>query len=166
MSDLQVRDLMQRDIVVMSPSSTIREAASEFAVYGVPGAPVIDKKGVLIGLLSQEDILAYIKSKDGKLITNPKLSILNECFTGAFKDQEVCRLYNRIGEERVENVMTEEVISVGPNEDAQEALETMVRFDVDRLPVVNDKGVLLGILEKEDLIYQLHRARSQGILSG
>ena len=155
---------MERDIVVMRPSSTVKEAAREFAIYGVLGAPVINKKGELIGLLSEEDILSYIKSRDGKLITNPNLSTLNACFTGSFRNEEICRLYDKIGEEKVENVMTDEVISIGPNADADEALETMVRFNVNRLPVVDNSGVLLGVLAKENLIYRLHRARTHGII--
>ncbi len=164
MSGLQVREVMNRDVVVLGPSSTVSEAASEFAIYGIPGAPVINKNGKLIGLLSEEDILTYVKSKDGTLVVNPSLSIFKECFTGSFQNEEVCKLYNQIGNERVENIMTEEVISVTPNDEAEEALETMVRFNVNRLPVVDNNDVLVGMLEREDLIYQLHRAKTQGII--
>ena len=66
----------------MKPSSTIRESASEFAIYGVPGAPVNNKRAELIDLLTEEDILANIKGRDGKLTANPDLSTLNDCFTG------------------------------------------------------------------------------------
>ncbi len=48
--------------------------------------------------------------------------------------------------------MSQPVISVGPKEPIQDALNLMREKSVRRLPVVNDQGDLIGIISEQDLL--------------
>jgi acetoin utilization protein AcuB len=51
----------------------------------------------------------------------------------------------------VRDFMTADVVTVGPDTRAAEALELMTRFRIRRLPVVHD-GILVGIVARGDLL--------------
>ena len=54
----------------------------------------------------------------------------------------------------VRDVMTTDVLSFGPDDPVQEALERLVARDVDGAPVVDDDGQLVGMLTADDLLVQ------------
>ena len=57
--------------------------------------------------------------------------------------------------QKVKDVMTEGVITVSPNEDVVFAFEKLMKYKVSSLPVVDDKGMLLGIVTATDLGHNL-----------
>src|SRR4051812_41015010 len=52
-------DLMQRDIVTVSPDSTLREALALMTQNHVAGLPVMDGNGRCVGLITASDVLNY-----------------------------------------------------------------------------------------------------------
>jgi CBS domain-containing protein len=53
-------------------------------------------------------------------------------------------------------VMTREVATVFPTMTLAGAIEALVSQDIGHLPVVDDKGVLVGMLSKSDVVRELH----------
>jgi len=56
----------------------------------------------------------------------------------------------------VETVMTTPVMTVGPDDDLQQAVKIMVKHDISRLPVV-DGDRLVGILDRHDVLKAVPR---------
>jgi signal-transduction protein with cAMP-binding, CBS, and nucleotidyltransferase domain len=52
----------------------------------------------------------------------------------------------------VEEVMTGQVYSVNPEDDVDQALQTMQQHKIRRLPVINPEGELEGILSLNDVM--------------
>jgi CBS domain-containing protein len=59
-------------------------------------------------------------------------------------------------ETTVFEVMTREVATVYPSMTLAGAVEALVDQDIGHLPVVNEKGVLVGMLSKSDVVRELH----------
>ncbi|MEN6291430.1 MAG: CBS domain-containing protein, partial [Methanobacterium sp.] len=57
--------------------------------------------------------------------------------------------------QKVKEVMTEDVITVSPNEDVVFAFEKLMKYKVSSLPVVDEDGILLGIVTATDLGHNL-----------
>ena len=58
---LKIRDVMTRDVLTVTPETTLREAAELFARRHVSGAPVVvDDK--IVGVVSGTDLLDFIAS--------------------------------------------------------------------------------------------------------
>lgn len=70
---------------------------------------------------------------------------------------------------KVKDVMTAEVVTIGPDTAFKDLLDRMVRADVNSIPVVDDNGRLLGIVTEADLIskeaYGTVRHRSLALLA-
>ncbi|MGB9978554.1 CBS domain-containing protein [Methanobacterium sp.] len=57
--------------------------------------------------------------------------------------------------QKVKEVMTENVITVPPSEDVVFAFEKLMKYKVSSLPVVDDDGILVGIVTATDLGHNL-----------
>ncbi|MEF8800890.1 MAG: CBS domain-containing protein [Halolamina sp.] len=67
---------------------------------------------------------------------------------------------------RVEDVMERDIVSVTPQTDALEALQTMQRNSIGRLPVVDERGEVVGIISRTDLMTAFDIIQSSGRDSG
>jgi len=66
---------------------------------------------------------------------------------------------------RVDDVMTTEIITVTPQSDALEALQTMQENSIGRLAVVDANGDLCGIISRTDLMTAFDIIQSSGAQS-
>jgi len=55
---------------------------------------------------------------------------------------------------RVEDVMTKDVITVSPDITPQDARKIMSRYKIEKLPVVDDEGRLVGLVTAKDVFYR------------
>lgn len=53
----RVADYMAQDLVTLSPEDEINAAMNTLLKYRISGAPVIDRSGALVGVLSKKDCL-------------------------------------------------------------------------------------------------------------
>ncbi|NLD76276.1 MAG: CBS domain-containing protein [Acidimicrobiales bacterium] len=68
-------------------------------------------------------------------------------------------------ENPVSSVMTTEVVTLSPDDNAYQAMEKMVASGVDGAPVVDAQGAVVGILSTGDLIVQESRLHFPTVLS-
>ena len=108
--------------VTVSGSCTADVAASLMRRHQVFQLPVVDGAGCLVGILTDRDIRSAAGSDPDLLPTF-----------------------------LVSEIMTHDVVMVGPNEDIRMALEILYRLRFGSLPVVDD-GVVVGIITVRDLL--------------
>ncbi len=58
------------------------------------------------------------------------------------------------GNQAVKEVMTKDVITVSPDITPQEARKIMSRYKIEKLPVVDDSGRLVGLITAKDVFYR------------
>jgi IMP dehydrogenase len=75
---------------------------------------------------------------------------------GIVSRRDLRGIVERRAGENIENVMTKELITVGDGVNLEEALEVMYANKVERLPVIGDDGILMGIITMQDLL-ERHR---------
>ncbi len=66
----------------------------------------------------------------------------------------------------VADVMAEDIVTVTPDSDALEALQTMQRNGIGRLPVIDAEGELCGIISRTDLMTAFDIIQSSGASTG
>jgi CBS domain-containing protein len=74
---MQAKDIMTRDIISVTPGMTIKSLAMTLIKNQISGAPVTDKSGKIIGVVSEADIVAK-KGKDVKSIMSKKIISVRE----------------------------------------------------------------------------------------
>ena len=66
------KDVMTRDIITVSPSTKVKNLAMILIKNQISGAPVADKNGNILGIVSEADIVAK-RGKDAKAIMSKKV---------------------------------------------------------------------------------------------
>lgn len=118
-----VGDLMSVDPVTLEPDLPVGRALDLLTATHVHGAPVVDDKGALIGIVSQEDILV-----------------------GGFGSVSA---QDADAEARVRDIMTSPAMSVAPDATIEAVARMMWRFRIHHVPVV-DGARVVGIVSALD----------------
>ncbi|GAB1445477.1 MAG: CBS domain-containing protein [Cyclobacteriaceae bacterium] len=113
------------DLVTFSPDQTIKEVIDIIIDKKISGAPVLDNRGKLIGMLSEKDCLRIII------------------------DQAPHKL--PIASRKVSDYMTADVKTVPPDSDVVSAANQFLHSPMRRMPVV-DNGVLKGQISRRDIL--------------
>lgn len=147
--------MMTREVLTLSPLMTLEQATERLVQRGVSGAPVVDERGRLVGVLSESDILRQLKrlAEDtlGKRYLTSRVHSLDLlAFLGEREHGAVERLYRALRASKVSDVMTSHVHGVAPTDSVEAVAAAMIEHDVNRLPVV-EKGMVVGIITRADL---------------
>jgi CBS domain-containing protein len=145
------RDVMTRNVITVAPDCTLSELCRVLAEDDISGAPVVDHRGDLIGIVSKTDVLRDLLS--GRLVPGLPSDTLNflglaDVMSGAAEDSED----ETFGQ--VVDFMTEEVETVTPDTPITEAARAMTSNRIHRLIVV-EQGQVVGIITSLDLLKQL-----------
>lgn len=125
-----VRDWMTRDLVVVPPDMTAIEAGRLMNEHGVRRLPVTDN-GQLLGIVTLGDIRSARASNASGL--------------------DLWELNYRLTQLPVSDIMTREVITVGPDKTIGEAAALMLDNKIGGLPVIDAQDALCGILTESDV---------------
>ncbi len=71
------KDIMTKDVITIGPLSSVKNLAKILAQAHISGAPVIDKKGKLLGIASEADIIGK-RGKQVESIMTKKVISVNE----------------------------------------------------------------------------------------
>lgn len=134
---LTVRDIMTERPRTVAPETLLRDAAREIARTGLGALPVLDRDGLLIGMLSERELMRYL---------------LTSSLRGGAPRPPTPRTL--AGQQTVREVMTRQVLCVSPDQPLAEVAALMTNKDVDRLPVVRE-GRLVGLLTRGDIVRKL-----------
>jgi CBS domain-containing protein len=141
-----VRDIMTREVITVSPDTEIAQAAKLLLEKGINGAPVVDESGALVGILCQSDLITQQKS-----LPIPSLFTLLDGFIPLTSMKHVEREIQKISATSVAQAMTPNPVTVGSDTSIEEVATIMVEKSFHTLPVV-DEGRLVGIVGKQDVL--------------
>lgn len=140
-----VGDRMSHPVITISPQASLDDAWKLMVNEHISRLPVVDKKGKLIGIISEKQVLRYSPSEATTLDV-----------------WEIKGVMNRI---QVEKVMTRDVVTVSEDTPIEEAARIMTDNQISGIPVVtNDK--LVGMIAETDLFktfLEVLGAREPGI---
>ncbi len=120
---MKVKDIMTQSAVCCSTKTNVGAAVELMWVRNCGMLPVIGTDNKLVGVVTDRDICIAMGTR------------------------------NRLaGELSISEIATRNVFTCKPDEEIHEALQTMANKHVRRLPVVNDKGILQGMLSMDDII--------------
>jgi CBS-domain-containing membrane protein len=144
MKMLTVADVMSADVVTGREETPYKELVRTMARHGISGIPILTgDPPTLAGIVTEADLLRVEAHE------RPPRSLFLELFMDRERLEEIERLAEDI---RASDVMTRDVVTVGPSVSIQEAARRMIHYRVKRLPVVAERGRLVGIVCRSDLL--------------
>jgi acetoin utilization protein AcuB len=153
---MKVRDVFQKKVNYITPDSTLFDAAKFIFGHGHQGIPVVKIKGKnkkLVGFITEQDILSQLF---------PKVKDLFEDYIHERDFEAMEKNVKPILIKKVKDVMSKKPISIHADEPLLKAESIMKLKDVSRMPVVDDKGKLIGIISKVDIFRALVSRKLRG----
>jgi CBS domain-containing protein len=150
---MNVEDIMQRDVVTVTPETPIEVVLSLLREQGLPGVPVVNDAGRCVGIVTEADLVISEDEQDLHLPHHVDLfgAII---WLEPFKHFEE-RLQKAMAS-HVEDMMTRDPVTVAPDAPAQEAARLIVSSGHNRLPVV-EHGRFVGLVTRVDVLEALAR---------
>jgi len=140
-----VKERMSHPVLIVHPELPIMEALNLMKKEHIRRLPVVDKRGRLVGIVSEQDLLQAAPSSATSL--------------------SVWEVNYLIGKVIVKEVMSKDLITIAEDTPLEEAARTMVDNKIGGLPVVRDREVV-GIITETDLFkifLELLGAREPGV---
>jgi len=144
---MKVKEVMTADVVTTTTDRLLKDAALELAARRISGMPVVDGAGRVIGVLSEADILA----KEGDEYERTG-------FLQWFLDPTDPWVAARFDAVSVGDAMTSPARTISPNRPVAEAASVMLEERINRLPVVDVDGQLVGLISRGDLVRAFARS--------
>jgi len=142
---LKAKDIMTKDVITVKPDTTIEELARLFIKHQISGAPMVDDKGNLKGIVTENDLIA----KNSRLHIPTILRLFDAYIPlGTSKLEDEIR---RMAAYSVDEICTREVVTVDDEASIEYVATMMTEKKIHLLPVLRD-GKLVGIIGKKDLI--------------
>ncbi len=136
-------DIMTRTVVTVQPDTPVQEAANLMAVKEVSGVPVVDSTRHVVGVLSEKNFLSRMGPGGPKTF----MDLVARCLVA-----KGCAAL-AIREKKVEDIMTSPAVTVEQNTSLLEISTLFKAKKVNRVPVIDQQGILTGILSREDIVH-------------
>jgi len=142
-----VADIMTREPIAVTPATPLKEAIQILAERHISGLPVVNEQGDLVGVISESDLMWQETGAEPP----PYVMVLDSIIYLQNPHKYEQEIHKALGQ-TVEEVMTDKVITIQPQQSVQEAAHVLQKKQLHRLPVLDDKGKLVGILTRGDII--------------
>ena len=120
---MKVSEVMIKEVRFCGPNTNLAEATEMLWTDGCGTLPVVDNAHNVTGMITDRDICIALGTRDAVAAAIP-----------------------------VKEVSLPRLFSCDPDDDIHKALETMAAQRVRRLPVIDRKGTLQGILSIDDIV--------------
>ncbi|HYC44799.1 MAG TPA: CBS domain-containing protein [Burkholderiales bacterium] len=119
---VRVHELMTPHVASVHPATCVEHAARVMEWCDCGALPVVGDNGVLVGMVTDRDITLRIVARG----MDPRRAMVGDC-------------------------MTARVFACHANESVAECMRQMAQHQVRRMPLVDDRGRLVGIVSQGDL---------------
>jgi CBS domain-containing protein len=133
---MKVNDVMTSEVVTARPGTTVAAAVHEMWEHDCGILPVVSEAGAVVGVITDRDIAVAVGTQH--------------------------RLASQMA---VGEVMADRLFTCLPEDDVRLALEIMRKARVRRLPVIDDRGHIKGVLSLNDLVRRV-AAGDRGVAAG
>ena len=149
---MKAQDIMKKNVITVKETDTVEDVAKVLLEYGIGGVPVVKEDGRVVGIITEGDLIYQ-----GKKF---KIPAFIEILGGVFYFDEPRRIekdLKKMVATKAVDVMSTKVTSVEENTPLEDIATLMVEKEINRVPVVDSQGKLVGIISRQDIIRSIHQ---------
>ncbi len=146
---LKAQDIMTKDVISVTPATTVTELALLLASNNISGAPVLDSSGTLLGVVTESDLIDQKK----KIHIPTVVTILDSVFYLENPDKMEKEI-KKIAGSKVADIYSKNPRTVNEDTLIDEIATIMSERNIHTLPVMRGDA-LVGVIGKRDIIKTL-----------
>jgi CBS domain-containing protein len=138
--------IMSGDTICVDPELSLEGLLQLLLDHGISGAPVVDKQGRPLGVVSKTDLLRYQQDNAGlvELEPFPSESAEGVALEAGFHVEQ-------IREGKVKDIMTPVSFTLCENASVARAAALMAYEGIHRVPVTSASGTVIGLVSALDI---------------
>ncbi len=144
------KDIMSSPATCISEDKTLQEAIELLAEKRFSGIPVINAENKVIGIISDTDIIRY--SQQLSVVPLSNLSGWVSPYAEITDLASMRKGLTLLHKTKVSQVMTKKVFTIHQEASATDVAQLMNRRKINRVPVIDDDGKLVGIVTRADIV--------------
>jgi len=143
---MQAKDIMTKDVIVVSEDATIDEVSKIFVEKNISGLPVVNRQNKLVGVISEGDLVYKQKPVKPPLFIN--------LFDGLFPvdRKEFQDDMKRIAAYKVGDLMSKPPVYAYEDTPVSELASLIIDKKINRVPIINEISEVVGIVSRHDII--------------
>jgi CBS domain-containing protein len=149
---MKARDIMVSKVITARPDQSVQEIAAALLQHRISGMPVVDAAGALVGIVSEGDLMRRAEAG-----TEHRRSWWLRMLMGR---HGLAAEYIREHSRRIEDVMTRDVVTTGPDTSIADIADLLERHGIKRVPIMQEDK-LVGIVSRANLLQALAGMRVQ-----
>lgn len=138
--EVLVQDVMTTDVLSVHKLESVISVAHILSEKNISGMPVVDKQKRVIGVITQADILSIVGVRRDHTFRDLLKHMLGE------------PLPERRSGDIVADIMSSSPVTITPDVTIAKVAQIMDEKKIRRLPVVDDKKRLVGIISRADIL--------------
>lgn len=139
---VKAQEIMTREVAFVTADTPLIEVAKIMAAKRISGVPVVDGDHKPVGIISEKDFLSVM----GRGGPQTFMAVIYNCLAC-----EDC-LARSVQEKRARDIMTSPVVAVTLETSAMEIASLFTRKQINRAPVVDPSGRVVGIISRADVL--------------
>jgi CBS domain-containing protein len=155
---LTAADLMSAPLMTIAPETSLREAARLLSGSHISGAPVVDREGRCLGVVSSSDFVTCVGT--GGEATGKRTKVTFMVPWGEMIDIE------ESPDDEIRRYMTAQPVTVAPETPIGEIAQKMVDAHIHRVLVVVEQDRPLGIVTSTDILAAVAQAAKRASRRG
>ncbi len=143
---LTARDIMSKNVVTVTPDTSVEELASMLVKNQISGVPVVDASGNLYGIVTENDLISR-----NKRLHIPTVVYFLDAAIYLESSKQFEQEVKRLTASKVGDLCTRKVVTVTEEVPLIDIATIMAEKKIYLLPVVRE-GKVTGIIGKRDLV--------------
>jgi CBS-domain-containing membrane protein len=144
---------MTTQVATLRADQSIADAADVMAAHGFGAMPVVDDTGLLLGLLRDSDLIV----SEARVHVPTFLNFLGATIPIPGQMADVEEELRKMAGSTVGEVMDDDPLTIGPENTLEELATRMHDREESHVPVVDARGLLVGIVARGDLVRYIAR---------
>ena len=142
-----VKDIMVKEVITIQKDASVEELSELLIKNKISGVPVVGSDGKLVGIATEGDLII----KDSDLHFPRYFKLLDSIIYLESLNKFKKNLKKFLGT-KVEDVMTAEIRTVKEETPIGEAANMMIKYNINRVPVLDSKDEMVGIVTRADIV--------------
>jgi CBS domain-containing protein len=152
--DVPIADVMNTEVVAFTPDEPVLTAAERMVEHDIDAGPVVDSGGKVVGMLSTTDLIV----RESRMHLPTVISILGATLELPSQKRKFDEDVEKALGSTVGEVMSEAPRTIQPSDTVETAATLMHELDLSRLAVVDERGTLVGIVARGDILRAIVQA--------
>lgn len=154
---MTVKDLMTKEVIFVTPSTSIIEVAEILHQHSFSGLPVVDENKTVLGMINERDFLA----SKAQIYLPTYIKLLQSLDYVGKEGKDLPHVAKQIIHIQAHDIMNNHVLFAHPDMTIEEVADIFATRGNNPLAVTDNHNKLLGIIARSDLLKPMVSTHAQ-----